>query len=190
MLFLIQQLVLTSLIHAHCPLTIEHENGSYCADILWHKTEKKNKTVYTPTENNSPYWIVKNTVPQNWQYSVAEIRVWASGDASHSPVQIPEFRAFPYMFMSNGHHHSASHNFEWNSETQSYFLSNLGLVEMSGCWTLRWGYETHLTFGSTHHLQIISNYSNLDPETNEVLNAQCQDLIPDGESDLDHTHQH
>ena len=169
-------LVLPSLAKAHCPMPIDLESGSYCADILWDTGEKKLKGEFKPVKTLSPYLVPPGTIPQRWIYSRATIQIWQKGDASHTPVMIPDFRIFPWMHMASGHNHSAGYNFFEDTDTQSYRLQELAFQQMVGCWTLRWTTAGKDEEESSQMLTTVLDYTNLKPAENTEQEVLCDDL--------------
>jgi hypothetical protein len=134
---------------AHCPLEIQvSPTEIFCADLKW-----------SPP---SPVLIKSGTPPPLWIRSNATVQVWKKGDATHVPQVIPNFRIFPYMHMTSGHHHSASYTFVLDENTSTYEIKNLAFTEMPGYWSLRWTTDSTDSFETSQLLLIITSYTNID----------------------------
>ncbi len=176
---------LPTLSYAHCPIPFETDNQSFCAEIEWLSGERKVQGQFESVNYKSPQLNLRGEIPQKWVYSKMNIHVWEKGDHSHVPKFLKDFRVFPYMFMENGHHHSASYDFRWDSDEQVYILKGIGFQEMNGCWSLRWTTSEQDQLSSSHIFQTVDRFENLNERENDLIVKACQSL---GESDSGHGH--
>lgn len=173
---------------AHCPIEIEMEAVSYCLDIQWIEGEKKSQGSFVEAESPSPHLVEAGQIPQKWIYSQAQIQTWKKGDTTHQPAVIENFRVFPYMHMTNGHHHSTSYEFSYDSQKGVYVLNRMALQEMAGCWSLRSTTQEGEDPSLSQFLQNIVDYPNLDETKNEKMATYCSEE-PNPPADGGH-HQH
>lgn len=167
---------LSGVSNASCPIELELEGGSYCAEVNWGYGFKKVRGEFKITEELSPYLVPMREIPQKWIYSSAQVRVWEPGDQSRGGIEIPDLKIYPYMHMTNGHHHSAAHRFSYNPEEQSYSLDQMAFRQMPGCWSLR--VETEGGEDGSSLLAVVS-YANLN-EAGKVRQRQlCEQLLPE-----------
>lgn len=156
--------------YAHCPLELNIKEETYCTDIEWQMAQKKTNGMYVETEELSPSLIKKGTTPPLWFYSQAQMMLWKKGDPQHTPQTVPGFRVFPYMHMSNGHHHSTAYDFSLDSETLWYSISKIAFVEMPGCWSLRWTTDSVDSLETSMILMDITSFAN--SEGNASVNCK------------------
>lgn len=175
---------------ANCPYPFENMGKKYCLDIQWESAELKNKGLFEPTNKMSPYQISMGAIPQKWVYSQAHFHIWAQGDKNHTPVHLPQLRVFPYMHMTNGHHHSTSYDFFYAQEEELYVLRRVALRQMSGCWSLRWTTHTEDSKSDSDFLLNITNYSNIKELGVENQEQLCQKFEEDSDSNDDHGNGH
>ena len=171
LLSLILTLVVASEVSfAHCPLEININGTSYCTDIKWTLAQLKVSGQLTDSTESSPILIESGTIPPKWLYSKAQFTIWKNGDSQHVPQEIAGLRIFPYMHMSNGHHHSTSYEFAFNAETGVYQIEKVALTEMDGCWSLRWTVDATDTLETSQLLLNITSFTN----TAENMSALCK----------------
>lgn len=161
---------------AHCPSGFKIDGVDYCSHVQWVNGEEKSEGKLGKTEKMSPQLMKMGDVPQKWIYSKMQIRIWKKGDISHAPQKIENFRVFPYMFMKNGHHHSASYKFDWDSKAESYGLRAVVFQQMPGCWTLRWTIQDSDTVDSSKHYINVLNYANLSEKENSKMAEFCKSM--------------
>ncbi len=175
---IIQILLLTlapALSHAHCPYEVSSHGNDYCIDVAWDFGEKKIHGQFETTEAETPYLVKQGTVPQKWVYSALIVTTWMKGDSNHVPVEIPDFRVFPYMHMINGHHHSAGYEFFFDSANEYYVFRRVVFQQMQGCWSLRWTVDDQDTKDSSQILFNITEYANLAEAEVEEQVQLCED---------------
>jgi len=183
--------LMSQLASAHCPLPLNLAEDKYCLEVQWPKAEVSVQGNLQETSELSPQLIRSGTLPSQRLRSRALVAVWRNGDVEHRPVQLPEgARVFPYMVMSNGHHHSTSHTFTWLEDEELYELRNMALQEMPGCWSLRWTSAETLDLASSQLLQLISPFENLSVSENQSLVDLCQDLQDTPGDQNGHQHLH
>lgn len=185
--FFLLLLLVPSFSYAHCPISFEVEGVSYCTDIEWLNGDYKVQGSLVPSSQMSPHLIAAGEVPQKWIYSRARFPLWLEGDRTHAPQMIAGLRVFPYMVMENGHHHSTSHEFEWNDGKQVYELTGVAFQEMPGCWSLRWTVAAAGSHENSHQLISISNFQNSPASPSHTLSQTCEVLEL---TDLSETHHH
>lgn len=178
--------MLPSLSFAHCPFEIESDGQAYCVDISWQKGEKKVQGLFKPTDKQSPQLIPMGEIPQKWIYSKADVFVWEKGDSNHTSQFIEDFRIFPYMNMEDGHHHSVSYDFKYDSG--KYTLQAMGFQKMPGCWSLRWTNEEHDQMGNSSFLMNVLDYENLTDDENHSMKSYC--TSGSGSNSGSHSHSH
>lgn len=171
---------LTVMIHAwaqaDCPLEVTVQGQDFCVDIHWESSEKKIRGQFEDAEALSPHLVPMGEIPQKWLYSRALIVLWNKSDSNQTPVQVPDFRVFPYMHMKNGHHHSAEYDFYFDSEQQAYVFRRVAFRAMPGCWSLRWTTDLDDFQETSALLQNITGFSNLSPEAVAEQEALCQSM--------------
>ncbi len=172
--------------YAHCPLELSIQGETYCTDLEWQMAQKKTNGTYVETEELSPSLIKKGTIPPLWLYSQAQMMLWKKGDPQHTPQTVPGFRVFPYMHMSNGHHHSTAYNFSLDSETLWYSISKIAFVEMPGCWSLRWTTDSVDSLEKSQTLLEIASFTN--SEENASITCKNNENQTDGGGHEHHTH--
>lgn len=150
---------------AHCPMELT-EAGDYCASVTWQKAQVKQAGTWQDVSDASPVLNALGVVPPLWKASRAIVNVWKKGDANHVPVQLKDFRVFPYMNMVNGHHHGTSSQWSYNAEIGGYVLEAMTLQQMEGCWSLRWALNDHLDMNSSQLLMTVPEFANLDKMQN------------------------
>jgi len=176
MKFILIALTMLPLIaNAHCPIALDIKSEKYCTEIEWQKGDLKSKGQFVESDVLSPYLIPMGEIPQKWIYSKAQFAIWKDGDANHLPQEIPGLRIFPYMLMTDGHHHGASYEFNYDQNLQQYVLKAVGLQSMPGCWQLRWTTENTDDFTASAFLANIVTYSNLDESKNLEMAEVCAD---------------
>jgi hypothetical protein len=76
--------------------------------------------------------------------------------------------------MNNGHHHSTSYKFLYNSESGTYLLRAVGFKEMPGCWSLRWTTSENDNLTSSQFLTEVIHFKNLTNQKMEQIKAYCE----------------
>lgn len=184
--FLLLLFPLTS--HAHCPNAFDLSRQTYCAEIQWIEGDYKIQGVLTPSGQMSPYLNPQGEIPNRWILSKALIKIWLEDDPTHESLNLQGFRIFPYMHMQNGHHHSTSSQFEWNSQMELYEFSAASFQEMSGCWTFRWTLTPTHDLSKSEFLIDIVNYTNLNQDENSLMATYCSKNNPNTSSTEAHHH--
>ncbi len=177
---------------AHCPIELTVSGTTYCTDAKWLNADKKIQGNLQETTEPTPYLIPMGEIPQKWLYTKVSFPLWVKGDSTHQPQSPANFRIFPYMTMTDGHHHPASYQFAWDSVTQSYVLSALALQNMSGCWSLYWTTESMDHLASSQKILDIIEYANLDDTENTAMASYCTNSSSGSQTDtpMEHEHHH
>ncbi len=169
---------------AHCPFGLKYDGKDYCLDLEWLPAESQITTTAL-----SPHLNPMGEIPQKWVYSQFETFVWEKGDKKHTPVLIPDFRIFPYMFMDSGHHHGASYEFQTDDSNSSYLLKRVAFQEMPGCWTLRWTTHSSDSLEDSQPLAKITDFVNLSEEGVSAQVDSCSN-VDENPSGGGHQHHH
>lgn len=159
---------------ADCANPLKVENKNYCLEISWQKADKLQNNSLTPSDNASPQLNKMGVKPKNWLYSKLNILVWEAQDDKKNPVILKNFNVFPFMTMSNGHHHSTSYGFYENLPVSSYTMDGMGFMEMQGCWSLRWSLTPGEELSSSTLIDNITAFANLNTAENSVIANYCQ----------------
>ena len=181
---------LPMLAQAHCPYEVSYSNEAYCLDLEWDFGERKIKGEFKPTNTVTPYLIPHKEIPQRWIYSTAYLIVWKKGDKNHKPVEIPNFRVFPYMHMENGHHHSAGYDFLYDEAEEAYLFRRVAFQQMKGCWSLRWTTADKDLMASSKELLQITEFTNIDEQQKEKMVSFCRTNNSESEHSQHHGHNH
>ncbi|MCB9072256.1 MAG: hypothetical protein H6623_01445 [Bdellovibrionaceae bacterium] len=174
---------------AHCPTEIQINQNAYCLAIKWQNAEQKVKGVLQTTPQSSPQLVAMQEIPLKWLYSSAAFVLWKKSDPSHQPQFLENFRIFPYMHMANGHHHSTGYQFEYDAISEHYVLHGMALMEMTGCWSLRWTLQQNEDEATSQLLVDITHFENLDNEQNATAASFCSSSPPPMNNG-EHHHQH
>lgn len=153
-------IVLPGFASASCPNEVFSGDKNFCVGIEWDYGEIKVRGEFESTETLTPYLIPMGEVPQKWVYSKAYIIVWEKGDLKRTPVEIENFRIFPYMHMANGHHHSTGYNFFFDPTGRTYVFRRVAFLNMRGRWSLRWTTDSKDLKETSHLLTEISEFQN------------------------------
>ncbi|MCB0413003.1 MAG: hypothetical protein KDD50_01635 [Bdellovibrionales bacterium] len=121
-----------------CPYEIYENSTIYCVDLEWMNGEKKLRGQFYEVEQESPYLIPNDEIPQKWVYSRARLAVWKKEDSLRTLVILPDLVVFPYMKMMNGHHHGTGYDFKIDQDSNTYILGQIAFIEMHGIWSLNW----------------------------------------------------
>jgi hypothetical protein len=158
-------------------LEITHQEQVYCVQIEWLLGEQKLQGQFQASNQMSPHWIEMGEVPQRWVYSQAFVRLWSSEDPNQQSVQIPDFKVFAYMTMSNGHHHGANNDeeFFYSEEDEAYVLRRVALNGMRGCWSLRWTFGVPGSLSESERLMSLVSYANIDETQASMISQFCEE---------------
>jgi hypothetical protein len=170
-------LILPILGHATCPKEIMSQDQSYCMEITWDYGEKKSRGDFKSSEELSPFLTPMKEIPQKWIYSKAYFKLWKKDDPSKTAVEVPNFRVFPFMHMENGHNHSASYEFDLDTQDKVYVFHKMSFRQMRGCWTLRWTTLPEDTMESSKLLMPVTEFTNLADSQIDQQVKICQRLI-------------
>mgnify|MGYP001095359985 CR=1 FL=1 len=163
-----------ALAFADCPNPFQLDNKDYCMNLQWEQTQKRIKADYEPASEMSPHLITMGEPQQKWRYSKATITFWEKADLKEKPIEIPNFKVFPYMNMKSGHHHGASHYFYFDKVLKTYTLEKMALQKMMGCWSLRGTTGKPNAMDDSVWVMDVTDFENLSED--EVLKQQsaCQ----------------
>lgn len=155
-------ILLPSASFADCPYLVIAEGEDYCVDLRWDYGAKKVKGQFEETAEQTPYLNPMGTVPQKWIYSKALITTWKKSDVDQKFATVPGFRIFPYMYMQNGHSHSAGYEFFLDAADSVYVFERMAFQQMPGCWTLRWTTDPEDLEESSQFLLNMTDFANLN----------------------------
>ncbi len=163
-----------------CPNLFTLNNTQYCLKLKWNYAEYKFKNQVIPSDYLSPVIIAPRTPSAQKNYSKVQIFIWEKNDLEKVSLNLNGFRAFPYMHMLNGHHHSVSkksYQFAWQENLQSYELSGLAFISMPGCWSITWNWnqEKNSINESSQFVPIMS-FENLNEQQNTAVSKNCHEL--------------
>jgi hypothetical protein len=175
---------------AHCPWPVQVNDQAYCVDVIWHFGEQKLQGQFSGSEMPSPHLVPMSEIPQGWIFSRASLYIWEQGDPLHQPVEIENFRVFPYMFMENGHHHSTGYEFAYDSSQEQYWIQRMAFQQMRGCWSLRWTTEPQDELETSQTLLNIIQFANLDEAQWQQQMAWCEAVGERPEGHGGHSHPH
>ncbi|MCB0421612.1 MAG: hypothetical protein KDD61_11485 [Bdellovibrionales bacterium] len=161
---------------ADCPYTINWKAQSYCVSLEWLNGEAKSRGKFSDVNELSPYLISMGMSPNQWVYSQVAAKVWVAGEKEQTPVVIPGFRIFPYMMMSNGHHHSTRYDYVGPDQDGTYLLRRMAFHKMRGCWSLRWTTADEDLLDSSAELAQITEFVNLSEAEQKSIKELCQTL--------------
>lgn len=174
---------------SHCPTALELNGAQYCLGLEWLEAEQKVGGELQPKGTLSPIFNYMGAASEDRLYSRAVVRLWKLGDSDHTPVYFDSFRVFNYMFMSGGHHHLASMNWQWDSVEEAYIISELNFREMKGgCWVLRWTVAAPDAHETSTHLMSVIQYSNLGAEAQSEQEMFCERLGVTSTESVGHSH--
>jgi hypothetical protein len=177
-------LAVSEMAFGHCPLEVKIDSNTYCTDVEWLSSQQKINGAFTDSAELSPILILAGTIPPLWLHSTANFVFWKKGDAQHVPQEISGLRIFPYMHMSNGHHHSTAYEFSFNSTAGAYQLAKVAFTEMKGCWSLRWTTDTTDSLEASQLLLNVTAFTNVPND----LAASCEGDEGSGDEHEHHSH--
>ncbi len=158
-----------------CPLEIDVQSQKYCVDYAWENAEAKLKGKFSETSDLSPQSVKMRTPGPLWRYSSIQIKVWEKSDAEQNPIELKDFKVFPFMKMGNGHAHGTSYGFNWDVAEQVYILNEVVFMQMmNGCWSLRWTTGTEEAITGTNLLFNVTDYQNISAEESKKIVDQCR----------------